>query len=73
MSHFSDNREYEQKVGRKTCRGPLYFEPWHPSYLSHGRSRNRNGDAYKNIDRTTIRKMSHGEDAEPGPVRTPIR
>jgi hypothetical protein len=59
MSITSERLDYERKLSRKLARGPLYGNPWHPAWLSSGRSRKRTNDKYKNIDRATIRKSSY--------------
>jgi len=45
---------YFLRVSRKENRGIMYHEPWH----EWGSYRKQREDKYKNIDRTTIRRLT---------------
>ncbi len=53
MSIRSDRQAYFIKLSKKLGDGYVYFEPWH-RWASYRKQRE---DKYKNIDRTTIRKI----------------
>jgi hypothetical protein len=53
MDQRYERLRYFRRVSRKTHTGLAYYEPWH-KYGSFLKPRE---DRYKNIDRTTIRKM----------------